>query len=218
VKKRSPRRRRGEVKEEEVVATATKLFREKGYHGTSMQDIGDAVGVPKGSLYQHIESKEALLFRIIGEGLEWTTSQIEAIGASPSTPVEKLKNAIRHHVNATATQRDVVGVLLEDAKHLSGARKRSVVRQQERYEEVIERILTDGIQDGQFRPCDVKIISFAILGMCNWIYRWYDVGGRLKEEQIAQILTDFVLRSIGLRSSEADQDSSLLVLSEDRTP
>lgn len=215
MRKRGPRRRRGEVKEEEVVAAATKLFREKGYHGTSMQDIGDIVGVPKGSLYQHIDSKEALLFQIIGGSLEWTTSHVEAIGDSHAAPLDKLRKAIRHHINATVTARDSIGVLLEDAKHLSGARRRSVVRQQERYEAVIQRILEEGIQAGQFRPCDVKTVSFAILGMCNWIYRWYDTQGRLSEEEIARVFTDLILGGIGLHAPDASHTGPSTIAAED---
>lgn len=183
---------------------ARKLFREKGYHGTSMQDIGDLVGAPKGSLYQHIDSKEALLFHTIGDSLEWTVAQLEAIGDSQEAPLEKLKKAIRHHVNATVTRLSSVGVLLEDAKHLSGARRRGTVRQQKHYEEILQGILEEGMQAGQLRRCDVKMVSFAILGMCNWIYRWYDPQGRLTEAEIAQIYTEFILRGIGLQASDTD--------------
>lgn len=215
MKKRSQRRKRGEVSEEEVVEAATRLFWEKGYHGTSMQDIGEVVGVPKGSLYQHIDSKEALLFQIIGGSLEWTTSQVERIGESQDAPLEKLKMAIQHHINATVTRRDSVGVLLEDSKHLSGARRRSVVRQQERYEAVIQRILEDGITAGQFRPCNVKMVSFAMLGMCNWIYRWYDSEGPLSEEEITHIFTDFILRGIRLEAPVEGHDAPLVAVGED---
>jgi AcrR family transcriptional regulator len=215
-KKRKPRRRSGEVRRQEVVEAASKLFREKGYHGTSMQDIGDAVGIYKGSLYEHITSKEDLLFAVIGGGLEWTTSRLEAIGNSQLSPLEKLKEAVKHHINATATLQDVVGVLLEDAKHLSGAKRRSVVKLQERYEEIIQQILEDGIRAGQFRPCDVKIVSFAILGMCNWIYRWYSEQGRLTPEEIARVFTDFILQGIGLETAREAQESSLLTLGKER--
>jgi AcrR family transcriptional regulator len=180
-----------------------------------MQDIGEVVGVPKGSLYQHIDSKEALLFQIIGGSLEWTTSQVEKIGESQVAPLEKLKMAIQHHINATVTRHDSVGVLLEDAKHLSGARRRNVVRLQERYEAVIQRILEDGITAGQFRPCNVKMVSFAILGMCNWIYRWYDSEGPLAEGEIINIFTDFVLRGISLETPAAGHDGPLVAVKEE---
>jgi len=198
IKTRKTRKKRGQVGPDQVVKAAAKLFREKGYHGTSMQDIGDAVGLQKGSLYPHVTSKDALLFQVINGALQTVMQQIVPIINSPSSPLEKLTEAIKDHIEGTIVYRDGIAVFLEASKYLSPARRRSALRQQRRYEALIQQIIEEGIEAGQFRPCDTKVVCYAILGMCNWVYRWYSPKGRLTKAELTQILTEFILSGIVL--------------------
>ncbi len=195
---RQVRGKRGQVGPEQVAEAAAKLFREKGYHGTSMQDIADAVGIHKGSLYPHIRSKDALLYQVINGALQTTTQQLEVIADSPVPPIEKLRDAVEGHIRSTIAHRDRIAVFLEASKYLSPARRRSALKQQRRYESLIERILDEGVQAGQFRPCDAKIISFAILGMSNWVYRWYSPKGNLTVADLAKDFAEFALYGVTL--------------------
>lgn len=190
------RRLPGEIRQEQIFLAARRLFREKGYHGTTMQDIADAVRLQKGSLYLHIASKEDLLFHIVSAGVESTLRELEEINRLPLPPCEKLKEAVRHHIAFTASEKDTLGVLLEDARHLSPGRNKLIAGQLKRYEEIFESILEEGMRIGEFRPMDVKVVSFAFLGMCNWLYRWYSTSGRLAPGQISNIFVNLILGSL----------------------
>lgn len=203
-----PRSRKAEARREEILQAATRIIHQKGYHGTSMQDIADAVGLYKGSLYQHITNKEDLLFDIMFEGLKTTTDALEQVCANASSFEEKLRLAIDHHIRHTALHTDILAVLLENTKHLSEDRRLPIIEQQHRYEKNIIEILEGGIRAGEFRPVDVKAVAFAILGMCNWVYRWYSSSGRLSPEEIAEVFYDFVFR--GLRPSAAEPASKTI--------
>ncbi|MDP2663403.1 MAG: TetR/AcrR family transcriptional regulator [Dehalococcoidia bacterium] len=205
---RQGRGRRGQVGPEQVAEAAAKLFREKGYHGTSMQDIADAVGIHKGSLYPHIRSKDALLYQVINGSLQTTTQQLEAIAESSMSPLDKLREAVEGHIGSIVAHRDRVAVFLEASKYLSPARRRSALKQQRRYESLIERILEEGVLAGQFRPCDAKVISFAILGMSNWVYRWYSSKGKLKITDLAKIFAELALYGVVLPSAGDGLSSS----------
>lgn len=199
------RSKKAEAKREEILQAATKLLREKGYHGTSMQDIADAVGLYKGSLYQHIDNKEDVVYEIIFEGLKATTDALEQTCATASTFDEKLRLAILHHIRHTALHTDTLAVLLENTKHLSKERQMPIIEQQHRYEKNFIDILEGGISAGEFRPVHVKVVAFAIMGMCNWVYRWYSSHGSLSSDQIAQIFYDLIIR--GLRPSVGETDA-----------
>lgn len=194
---KSRRRLAGQIRHEQIVLAATKLFREKGYHGTTMQDIAEAVRLQKGSLYLHIASKDELLFQIVSTGVERTLRELEEIYKLPLSPADKLKEAVRYHIGFTASEKDVLGVLLEDSKHLSLGRRKLIAGYLKRYEQVFESLVEEGMRCGEFRSMDVKVVSFAFLGMCNWLYRWYSKAGRLGPEQIANIFVDLILGSIG---------------------
>ncbi|MDO8689103.1 MAG: TetR/AcrR family transcriptional regulator, partial [Dehalococcoidia bacterium] len=205
---RQGRGKRGQVGPEQVAEAAAKLFREKGYHGTSMQDIADAVGIHKGSLYPHIRSKDALLYQVINGSLQTTTQQLEIIAESSMSPFEKLREAVEGHIHSTVAHRDRIAVLLEASKYLSPARRRSALKQQRRYESLIERILEEGVLLGQFRPCDAKVITFAILGMGNWVYRWYSPKGKLAIAELARVFAEFALCGVVVPSADAGLSNS----------
>lgn len=185
-----------EARQDQILLAARRLFREKGYRGTSMQDIGDAVGLQKGSLYLHISSKEDLLFQIVDATHREIATGLDAIYQSQVPPSEKLRQAIKHHTLFVARNRDALWVLTEDARHLSPPRRKLIAVELKRYEDIFDTIIEDGIRSGEFRPVNTKITSFAVLGMCNWLYRWYSGTGSMRAEQIAEVLADLVLVSL----------------------
>jgi len=175
---------------------ARRLFRQKGYRGTSMQDIADAVRLQKGSLYLHINSKEDLLFQIVNTATQELLAGLEALYQLPLSPYEKLKEAIRHHTVSIARDQDALSVMLEDTRHLGAEKRRLINGQFKRYTEVFASIIEQGMRTGEFRRLDVRVASFAILGMCNWLYRWYSRSGPLPAEDIAGVFTDIILVSL----------------------
>ncbi len=180
-------------KEEEIFAEAVRIFREKGYHATSVQDIADAVGLQKGSLYHYISSKEQLLFKIFERSTGELTQELEAIVASGDPPTAQLYRAIEAHLTALCEHLDIYSVYLSERRVLSGRTHSRVRAEGERHARLLEHIIQQGVAAKDFRAVDSKMAAHAILGMCNWLYQWYSPNGRLKPQEIAGIFSDLVV-------------------------
>lgn len=184
------------TKDNEIFYAAASLFKQKGFHATSMQDIADAVGMQKGSLYYHISSKEELLFRISHEAISTVTEQLEEIATAPLTPSEKLRAAVEIHVETLCKRLDLMSVFLKESNTLTAEQQAQILAHRRRYEELFRGILREGIGAGEFRPVDVGAVSNALLGMLNWMHHWYRPDGRLSPTEIAKVFSDFALHGI----------------------
>ncbi|HCW51415.1 MAG TPA: TetR/AcrR family transcriptional regulator, partial [Clostridiales bacterium] len=183
-------------KEEQILEVAMKVFRERGYHAASMQEIADAVGMQKGSLYYYISGKQELLFMILDRAIDTITARVEEIYRSDLSPGEKLWQAIVNHVEVVSERQDMLTILLRERHALSPSQQAVIDEKRVAYERLFQRILTEGVRAGQFREMDVKIVSFGILGMCNWLYQWYSPEGRLSAREIGDIFADIVFRGV----------------------
>jgi TetR/AcrR family transcriptional regulator, cholesterol catabolism regulator len=187
----------GTARQDQVRAAALRLFREKGYHATSMRDIAEAVGINKGSLYSYIKSKEDLLIPVFEQAQGVLTTQIEQIAANETwSPTEKLRRAIHAHVTAVADNLDVLTVYLSEWRQLASESLATNRHQRESYARLFHQILRDGIASGEFRPMDTRIVMLGMIGMCNYLFRWYREDGRLSPVQIADELIEMVMRGV----------------------
>ncbi|HEY1292435.1 MAG TPA: TetR/AcrR family transcriptional regulator [Chloroflexota bacterium] len=185
------------AREDQVRAAALRLFKEKGYHATSMRDIAAAVGINKGSLYSYIKSKEDLLIPVFEQAQGVLLSQIEQISADASqSPTERLKRAIHAHVTAVADNLDVLTVYLSEWRQLATESLATNRDQRARYAYLFHEILRDGVASGEFRPMDTRIVMLGMIGMCNYLFRWYRPDGRLTPDQIADDLIEMVMRGV----------------------
>jgi AcrR family transcriptional regulator len=189
----------GEVqpREQQVRAAALRLFRDKGYHATSMRDIAAEVGINKGSLYSYIRSKEDLLIPFFERAMGLLLAEIEAISADDSlSPTERLKKAIKAHILNVTDNLDILTVYLSEWRQLTTDSLTTVRQQRERYAALFLAIVEDGVKRGEFRAIDPRISALGMIGMCNYLFRWYRPDGRLKPEQIADELTDMLLSGV----------------------
>lgn len=184
----------------EIVEAATRIFREKGFHATSMQDIADAVGLLKGSLYHHISSKKDLLLKIFQAGMQMAVDTIEEVACTDLPPEEKLRLAIYRHIELVAEHLDHATVFALEARALTPAQRQHLVTQRDHFERLFRQIVQEGIDAGVFRPVDSKLVTFALLGMHNWFVLWYREDGRLSPQEIAAVFVDMVF--YGLVSKE----------------
>jgi TetR/AcrR family transcriptional regulator, cholesterol catabolism regulator len=184
---------------EEVYAAALRLFTDKGYHATSMQDIAAAVGLYKGSLYHYIGGKEDLLVQVFERAMGSLISDVELIVQDSSLSASvQLRRVIHAHVAAVASNLDALTVYLHDFRALAGEALQTVCEQRDRYRELLETIVERGVRRGEFRAGDVGIASLGILGMCNWVVQWYRPGGRLGPAQVAEHFAEMVLSGLYL--------------------
>lgn len=180
-------------KREAILQSAASLFREYGYHGTTVRDIAKALGVPHSAIYSHFRSKEILCFNIIHSSLSAMTEGLETLTAgSDVLPPQKLADVIRYHLTGIVRHVDGLSVMLNDTKHLEPKHRKKVISLMSRYEDVLRSLIEDGVAQGAFRPVDAKFTTFCIFGMCNWVYNWYK-DGQAPPQQIADTFCSLIM-------------------------
>lgn len=178
---------------QDVVAAAGRMFAEKGYHGTSMRDIGKAVGLLGSSLYSHIESKEDLLVEVVDEGARLFLDVAQRAQAGSAGADTRLRILIEGHVGVVLDHLDVVRTYLNEARVLDDQHRAGVLQARDAYESVFRNILGQGVEDGDFKAgLDPKITSIFILSMLNAVERWYHSDGELNRDQLVDAIWDFV--------------------------
>ncbi|MHB1684247.1 MAG: TetR/AcrR family transcriptional regulator [Bacilli bacterium] len=181
---------------EEIARAAITLFDQKGYHATSVQDIADAVGLQKGSLYHYIESKEELLLRIASQSINGFNRELEIIRNRKTAAKDRLIQAIHHHFNIVTGDIQMTTVLLREAFLLGDEQQSAVKQATDRYLDLWVDIIKEGMDNHEFRPGDARLTALSILGSCNWVYRWYDGNGSKTPQQIADYFCELSLKGI----------------------
>lgn len=181
----------------EIVDAAARLFAAKGYHATSIQDLVDATGLQRGALYYHIETKKDLLFeihrRFIDPLLE-ESRRIDAENLSAEATLRALAHSLMRDIER---YRDEVTVFLHEWSTIRDDPEWQAVRESRReFESLIERVLRRGIADGSFALPDVQLAKLAFLGMLNYTYQWFAIGGRSTPDEIADCFTTIFLHGI----------------------
>ncbi len=160
----------------ELARQAARLFAEKGYHGTSVGDLAAAMGVHKGSLYSHMESKQELLFSTLASGAEVFHGALDAI-PDELAAVEKIRLALRAHLRIVAEQLDVATVWTQEWRYLEGERLGEFVAARRRYEERIRALFQEGVDLSELRAdLDVSAAALLFLSAANWAYTWLAPG------------------------------------------
>jgi AcrR family transcriptional regulator len=184
-------------KEQEIIAVAARLFKEKGYRATTLEDIAAAVGMLKGSLYYYIRSKEELLYLVVRDPVRQAYNKLEEIVTSQAPVHVKIAQAIANHMTLFHQHYPHIAVYLHDYHHLMQQLQKNIIETPKHYHRLWAILLQQGVEQGELRPdLDVKVAGYAILGMCNWVYRWYDPGGVRSAEDIATIFTKLILEGL----------------------
>ena len=183
-------------REDEILAAAARIFREKGYHGTSVRDIAEAVGLLKGSLYHYIRSKDELLARLFEGLLADTVRELGSILARDASPEARLRDMVRAYAGAVMAHHDAVGLYLREWRSLPPAELAGLGARRRRMRALLTDVIDDGVRAGGFAVGDAKIAALAILGSCNWLYEWYRPRGRLRPAAVADELAERAVRSV----------------------
>jgi AcrR family transcriptional regulator len=162
----------------ELTRAAARLFAEKGYHGTSIGDLAEAMGVQKGSVYAHIESKADLLWEVASEGAAAFHAALDA-APEEGPVVERIRAALRAHLRVVAEQLDVATVFVREWRYLQGERREEFVAERRRYEERFRALFREGRELGELRTdLDDSTAALLALSAANWAYTWLRPGGR----------------------------------------
>jgi AcrR family transcriptional regulator len=189
------------LQREQILAAAAQSFREKGYQATSMQDIADAVHLQKGSLYHHVRSKEEILVTLLDRALDLLIESMEKVLHSALSPEDKLQAAMRAYADHIAVHSDLAAVFLLEYRNLSPRYRTRHVARRDRFEGLWRDLIREGIRKGAFQKTDEKLAALAILGVQNWMVTWYQPGGPMSADALAEFFSALFLR--GLRSNHA---------------
>ena len=159
-----------------MTRAAARLFAEKGYHGTSIGDLAEAMGVRKGSLYAHMESKQDLLYQTMRDGARAFHGALDEIpDRLPATG--KIRLAIRGHLRVVAEQLDVATVFVREWRYLEGERREEILAERRRYEERVRALFREGRELGELRTdLDDATAALLVLSAANWAYTWLQPG------------------------------------------
>lgn len=184
----------GKSRWDEILVVSARLFCDKGFLATTMDDIAAELNITKPALYYYIKTKHDLLYVICESAIKELIEGVRRINESPGGPEEKLHELIRWHVTMFARNGDILTVYLADESELP-ADKRSLIRGMSReYESIYREIVRRAIDEKVFRELDVPMVVRAISGMCNWLSSWYRSDGQLAAEEIADIFFDLILK------------------------
>jgi len=187
---------RGYSRYQELLETALRLFREKGYHATSMQDIADALGLRKASLYHYIKSKEDLLVPAYQYTIDAHVRRLEEIANSPGSARERLARAIASHLQAIIEHADLFALYLREVESLPEHLRQAVRAANRAYRVRLASIIRQGVEAGEFKPVDPAVAALVILGACNWASQWYTPGGRLSAQELTGVFLELLLNGL----------------------
>ncbi|MGC8633076.1 MAG: TetR family transcriptional regulator [Candidatus Limnocylindrales bacterium] len=192
-------------REAQLRRAAVRLFREHGYHGTSMQHLAEDLGLHRGSLYHYIDSKEDLLYGIVESVMARFHDEVQPILEGDGPARERLRRAVGAHLRIAADAPDELTLLQVEVKALAPARRDRVLAQRDAYEHAWRVFIRDGMREGVFRCEDERTAGFMILAACNWFSQWYRPGGPLGVDDFAGRFSDLFLGALhaGLDGSSA---------------
>jgi len=176
-------------KYEKIISVAGSLISKKGYNGTSFQGIADKVGIHKTTIFHYFRNKEDLLLKVLERSVEEVNSNLRQIVSDEGLgPEEKLKRALNNHLRLMLGKyADNVNAYLYELRNLSPKNRRKYLEKRKMYEKDFRKIVDEMKGRGYFDGLDSKIVTFGILGMLNWVIKWYKKSGPLGAEDISDI-------------------------------
>lgn len=192
-----PTRPSAKKREREIIDAAAVIFHRQGYADASVQEVADAVGILKGSLYYYIDSKEDLLFRMLQEVHEDALEIVQEIEALQATPLEKLATYIQRHIEYNVSNLSKIAIYYHDFELLTPARRKQIVKQRGLYERFVVGLLQASQKNGEIdSEIDAKLAANAIFGAANWIYTWYRPDGPESPDHLGALYAELLTKGL----------------------
>lgn len=190
-------------KEIELYRKSTFLFNKKGYASTSIRQICREIGIRESSLYYYISSKEEILYNICERSLLHGLKRMEPIAKLRLRADLKLKKMIETHIQIITQTADEQSTMLKELRSLSVSNQRKIIKLRDRYQALFRTGIAECIQEGLLPDMPVKITTFALLGMMNWMIHWYSPDGPMKSEDIAMAFSALFFQGLTRKNKKA---------------
>jgi AcrR family transcriptional regulator len=188
-------------KRDRILEEAVKLFYERGFSGTTLDDIAGKLGVTKPFIYTHFRSKVELLEAICRPTIEMSLAAIEDAAEQGGTPEERLYSGVINFTGVVLQRQANIAVYFREEKNLSEAGLVEINGLRKRFDRLLSDLLDEGAKAGNFSVADVRVAALAIGGMVSWAYTWYQPGGRLSIDDVGQKMAQLALEMVGVRTT-----------------
>jgi len=183
-------------KYEKILSVAGRLISQKGFKGTSLQKISDGVGLHKSSLFHYFKNKEEILLRILEHSTDEVSAELGKILKSQTIePEEKLRRAIDNHLTLLSKNFDRINVYLNQIGNLSKKNQKIYLRKRKKYERDLEKVSVEMQKNGYFKGLDTKIVTLGLLGMMNWVAKWFKSDGRLTIDDVSHTFYRMLIKT-----------------------
>lgn len=184
-------------KKEEILRSAATVLAEKGYHGTTMEEVAANLLMTKGSMYYYFKNKDDLLYQCHQMIMALSLERIEEVANSELNPIEKLENAVKSHVLLATSEKSMFMMMDKPDQHFTGEHLKDALGQRREYAHFFDKILKEGIEKNVFdKNIDIRMVRFIILGALNWILQWYSEDGPNTSEEIAEAFASHLLKMV----------------------
>ena len=183
---------------QEILRSAARLFQQRGYDATSMNDVAASLKLSKGGLYHHFQSKDEILFEIMNHAMEITEERVLSPVRSIADPEARLRALIRLHIEVVLSPQDrEITVMLHENHPLPPTLRRRINIRKKDYIHFVESVMADVQRARQAKgTVSPRAAAFALLGMINWIYQWYKPEGSLQANNLVPQFTELVFGGI----------------------
>lgn len=181
---------------EAIRKAGLRLIYEHGYEAMSLRQLAAEVGIQSGSLYNHIATKQDLLFDLVREHIKELLRQLDRALQDKEQPIEKLRAFVAFHVTYHMTKKREVFIANSELRSLEPKNYDAIIALRSAYEQRLAQILSEGVADGTFEVTDIQVATFAILALLTGICTWYRPGGRLTKEAIVAAHEKLVLSGV----------------------
>jgi len=197
----SRRELKAERRRREILRSAARSFRSKGFHATTMEDIAADLLMTQGSLYYYFKGKEEILFACHQISLQHILRQLERIRALQAPASAKMRTLIEELIPIMGDDLYASAMAL-GMDPLTEPFRQQLIELRDRYESGVRAIIREGVDRGEFPPANPRLTGFFILGAMNWVARWFNSEGPLPAETVAQHFAVLFLRSLGVDAAE----------------
>lgn len=190
---------------DKVLAAAVQMFAEYGYHAATMRDIARMAGIQAASIYYHYASKQALLVEVMETHMRQLNANLEQIVSKQDTVQQRLYEAISSHIRLHTTYKSEFFIIDTEIRSLKGENRGEVLALRDQYEDLFQKLLREGMEQGVLRQTDVKVSSYAIIAMCTEVAQWFRPSGRLSVQQVIEIYNQMVTEGLLLIKDLAEK-------------
>ncbi|UJL45508.1 TetR family transcriptional regulator [Virgibacillus sp. NKC19-16] len=189
----SLRERKTAKKKEDILRMAVSVLSEKGYDGTTMEEIASKLLMTKDSVYYYFRDKQDLLYQSHSMLLEGSIENVEGVQRQDLPVKDKLRRAMIVHIEYILMERSGFEMMIKPEQYFSNPQIETIFQLRDEYGKCFDQLILEGIEADAFGSVDVKIVRNIILGAMNWVTQWYSEDGKKDKKEIAEDIADYLL-------------------------